>query len=105
MDLPAAGQPADPVSRHVLAGVDRGHPRRLGRGAGVEARDPRIGVRAAQDIGVELARAIDVVGIGALSGQEAVILAPANRRSDLCHDRYSAAALVPFMAAAPALIA
>ena len=71
--------------------VDGDDARRRGGGGGVDAGDPRIGVRAAQDIGVELARPVDVVGVGALAGQEAVILAPPDRRSDDAHRPYSAA--------------
>ena len=85
MDLPAAGQPADAVSHHVLPGEYGGDPGRLRRCGGVDARYPRMRMRAAQDVGVELMRAVDVVGVGALSGQEAVILTPPDRRSDRGH--------------------
>ncbi len=69
-------------------------------------------VRAPQDVGVELVRPVDVVGVGALSGQEAVILAPPDRGSDRGHRRYSAAApwtlaggASPRITAAPSAIA
>ena len=69
-------------------------------------------VRAPQDVGVKLVRAVDVVGIGALSGQEAVILAPPDRGADRGHRGYSAAApwtlaggASPRITAAPSAIA
>jgi hypothetical protein len=114
IDQPAAGQAADLVLGHVLAGVDGNDPRRLGRRARVDAAEFRVGVRAAQEIGVELARAVDVVGVGPLSGQEPVILAPQDRRADrsICHCRYSAATpwglgagASPRMTAAPSAMA
>src|SRR5258708_36230759 len=105
MDLPAARQTADAVGFQVLAGIDSGDARGLRRGADIDPGDTRIRVRTPQDIGVELAGPVDVVGIGGLSGEEPVILAPANGGADLCHVGYSAAALAPLIAAAPALIA
>src|SRR5271170_4019026 len=97
MDLPAARQPADAGGRHVRPGVDCGHAGGRCRRRNVDAGDPRMGVRAAQDVSVELMRAVDVVGVGALSGQKAVILTPPHRGSDRGHLRYSAAA--PWMLA------
>ena len=85
MNLPTAGQPADAIRRHVLAGEDSGDAGGLRRGGGVDAGYPRMCIGAAQDVGVELVRAVDVVGVGALSGQKAVILAPPDRRSDRGH--------------------
>ncbi len=65
-----------------------------------------------QDIGVELARPVDVVGIGPLSGEEPVVLAPPDWRADRSHRRYSAAApwagaggASPRITAAPSMIA
>ena len=60
---------------------------------------------AAQNKGVKLARPVDVVGVGALAGEEPIILAAADGGADLGHGGYSAAALTPRIAAAPALIA
>src|ERR1700733_7098444 len=105
MNLPAAGEAADPVGRQIAASINHGDAGGLRRPARIDVGDPRVGVRAAQDVGVKLARPVDVVGIGALTGEEAVVLAPAYRGSDLCHGGYSAAALTPLIAAAPALIA
>ena len=63
LDLPAAGQPADLVRLHVGAGIDRGNARHRGRGGGVDRDDPGVRpVRAAQ-MGVELSRAVDIVGV------------------------------------------
>ena len=112
MDEPAAGQPADAVGREVGGGVDGRDPGCRPRRRGVDAGDPGIRVRAAQDEGVELAGPVDVVGVGALPGQEAVILAPPDRRSDRGHRPYSAAApwtlaggASPRITAAPSAIA
>src|SRR5438270_4013270 len=114
MEQPAAGQAADPFGRQVLAGEHRDDPgRRFGR-AGVDAAEAGVGVRAAQDVGVELARPVDVVGIGPLSGKETVVLAPADWRADrsISHGRYSAATpwgfgagASPRITAAPSAIA
>ena len=52
VDLPAAGQPADSVRGHVLSGIDGHDTRGRGGRGGIDAGDPRIGVRAAQDVGV-----------------------------------------------------
>src|SRR5215472_1540512 len=111
VDLPAARQSADFFGGHVLAGIDRHDPRGRGCRRGVDPGDPGVGVRAAQDIGVELPRAIDVVGVGALTGDEAVILTPPYRRSGPAHRRYSAATpwtlggVSPRITAAPSMIA
>ncbi len=105
VNLPAAGKAADAVSLQLLAGVDGGDACRLCRGAGVDAGNPGMGVRAAQDIGVELARPVDVVGISALAGEEPIVFTPAYGGADLGHGGYSAAAAAPFMATAPAFIA
>src|SRR3954470_17160790 len=89
----AGGRPPDIVGRHILAGEHGDNPGRRCRAAGVKPSDPGMRVRAAQDIGVELARPVDVVGVSPLSGQEAVILLAPNRLSDgsVSHGRYSAA--------------
>src|SRR5437763_3282665 len=111
---PAAGQAANLILGHVLAGEDGDDAGRRGRAARVDAAEARVGVRAAQDVGVELARPVDVVGIGALSGQEAVIIAAPGRWAvrSLGHRRYSAATpwglaggASPRITAAPSAIA
>ena len=111
VDLPAAGQPADAVGCHLLAGVDGNDAGCLLRCGGVDAGDPRMRMRAAQNVGVELTGAVDVVGVGAAAGQKAVILTPPNRRSDRGHRPYSAATpwtlggVSPRITAAPSAIA
>jgi len=85
VDLPAARQTADTVGHHVLAGVYGDDARRPLRRRGVDRRDLRMGVRAAQDVGIELAWTIDVVGVGASPGKKSIILSPPDRRSDRRH--------------------
>src|SRR5207247_11433099 len=113
-DQPAAGQTADAIGGHVGAGVDRDDSGRRFCGAGIDAADAGVGVRASEDEGVELARPVDVVGIGALAGQEALVVAPPDRCADrsICHRRYSAATPwglggggSPRITAAPSMIA
>ena len=81
-DQPAAGQAADPGGRQIGAGEDRddaGCRQRLRR---VDGAQGRVGVRAPEQIGVGLARTIDVVGIVTLAGQEAEILLAADGGAD-----------------------
>ncbi len=82
MDLPAAGQAADLVGRHVGAGEDGDHAGRLRRGFGVHALDQRVGVRRAQEPRVGLARQVDVVGVAAAAGQEPFVLDPLDGGAD-----------------------
>ena len=112
MNEPAAGQPADTVGHHVGRGINGGDPGGGPSRCGVDAVDAGMGVRAAQNEGVELTGAVDVVGVGALPGQEAVILAPPDRGADRGHRPYSAAApwtlaggASPRITAAPSAIA
>ncbi len=77
VDLPTAGKPSDPVLRQVLAGEHRHHSRRARRLRRVDAKDSRVRLRGAHDVGVELARPVDVVGVAPLAREEAgVFLAP-----------------------------
>jgi len=55
IDQPAAGQPADIVGRHVFAGEHRDDTRCGCRGGGIDAGDPGMRMRAAQNVGVDLA--------------------------------------------------
>ena len=55
----------------VGAGEDRDDARRLQRRGSVDLVDRRMRVRRAQEIGVGLARTIDVVDVVALAGDEA----------------------------------
>src|ERR1043166_10241177 len=104
---------------YVGGGEHGGDTSRQCGAARLDAGDPGIGMRAAQDIGVELPRPVDVVGVGPLAGQEPVILAPANWFADrrraaqsISHGRYSAATpwglaggVSPRITAAPSAIA
>ena len=73
VDHPAADQSADLVLGDVLAGEDADHAGHLLRLGGVDRLDRGMGMRAAHEIGVGLLRKIDVVGVLALAGDEAVI--------------------------------
>ena len=77
---PAAGQRVDPG--HVLAGEDGDHARmRLGLGD-VDAADLRVGVRAPHERGIGHAGQLEVVGVVALAGDEAGVLAPLDARAE-----------------------
>ena len=83
MDHPAADQPADLVVGEILAGEDVDHARACLRAAAMSIElDVGMGVRRAQEIGVGLAGAVDVVGVVALAGDEAKIFLAAHRRAD-----------------------
>ena len=82
MDHPAADQPADLVGGQILAGEDRHHPRHGRRGGLVDAVDRGMGVRRAEEVGVGLARTVDVVGVAALADEVAAVLAPLHGRAD-----------------------
>ena len=82
LDQPAADQVAQPVGLDVLAGEHGQHAGHgLGRGL-VDAADPRMGVRAAHEVGVGLAVLVDVVGVAALAGDEALVLLADDRGAD-----------------------
>ena len=72
MDLPAAGQAAD--TGHIRTGEDRDNARHGGSSGGVDPGDRRMGVRAAEDHGVGLVGAVDIVGVMAATGEEPQIL-------------------------------
>ncbi len=109
LDRPAAGQAADIVLGHVRAsehGDDALGLRGLRR---VDRAEICMRMRRAQDVGVQLAGAVDVVGVHAPAGQEAEILLAADGGADAviawCHGSpHSAAARPPRIAAAPAWI-
>ena len=81
MDHPAADQAADLVLGDVLAGEDMDVVAALQLG-GVDALDVGMRVRRAHEHGVGLARAIDVVGVLALAGDEALVFLAPYWRSD-----------------------
>src|SRR5205823_12924804 len=81
-DHPAANQVADLVGGKLDAGEHRKHARHRRGSLGFDALDPGMGVGRAQEIGVALARTIDVIGVMALARHEALILFAADRRAD-----------------------
>src|SRR5260370_20204111 len=82
MDHPAADQIADLVGGEFGSSKNREHARHLGRGAGVNRFDGRVGMRRAKKIGVSLPRPIDIVGIVAGAGDEAAVFFSAYRGAD-----------------------
>ena len=82
MDHPAADQIADLVVGEVGAGEHRDHARHRGRRFGVDGFYRGMRVRGANEISVGLARAGDVVGVVALTRDEALIFFPAHRGAD-----------------------
>ena len=67
---PPTRQVADAVVDHLLTGVDRHHPGHRKGFFQIEAVDARPRVRAAAERPVQLTRLIDVVGVGAVAGDE-----------------------------------
>ena len=79
-DQPAAGQAAH--RRGVGAGEDVEHAGGRLRGGDVDRPDAGVRIGRAQEVGVGLALEGDVVGVLAVAGQEAVVLAAADRLAD-----------------------
>src|SRR3546814_15925861 len=71
---PAADQAAQFVGGNVLAGEDSDDAGRFSGGAEVEAFYFCMSMRRTQEIGVGLARAVDVVGVIAVAGDETEVL-------------------------------
>ena len=67
--------PRQVAGGHHLAGEHQVHPGDLPRLAGVDPGDPRVRDRAAQDLHVQHAGQVNVVGVVALAADEAVVLA------------------------------
>ncbi len=82
VDLPAAGQAADLLGRQIGAGEHRHHTGGRRSRAGVDPVDARVRPVGALDVGIELARAVDVVGIMTAPAQEPNILLAADRGTD-----------------------
>src|SRR5437762_1450822 len=101
MNHPAADQSADLVGGEIGAGQDRDDAVCGAGGAGVDVLDLGVGVGTAQEIGIGLAGAIDVVGVVALAGDEAEVLFAPDRGAD---DR-GGHARAPFISTAAAWIA
>src|SRR5215470_2245005 len=74
MDHPAADQIANLILGGVRAGENGKAARRGQRGRSIDRLQARVRVWRAHEHRVGLARAIDVIGILALAGDEAVIL-------------------------------
>ena len=91
VDHPAADETADLVLRDVVAGQHRDHARGLPRLGRVDTLDGCVGVRGAHEIGVGLAGEVDVVGVAALAGDEALVLLADDARADAraAHERAS----------------
>ena len=70
------------VPYHIDAGQHRDHSRCAGGRPDIDAGDPRMRVRRAKQIGIGLARKVDVVGIVSGAGQQPRVLAPPNRFAD-----------------------
>jgi len=66
----------------VAAGQHRQDTRHTGRWPGIDAGDPGMRVRRANNIGIGLARQAHVVGVVARTGQKARILEPPDRFAD-----------------------
>ena len=73
MDQPAAGQAAHVVSGHIRAGEHRHDAWRLFRRGRIDAFDPRVRMRRAQEHGVGLLGQHDIVGVLSVAGQEPVV--------------------------------
>ena len=84
MDHPAADQAADLVGRDVMAGKDGDH---AGRGGGfgeIDGVDRGVRVRRTQEIGVRLARTIDVIDVAALAGDETNVFRALDGSAEAC---------------------
>ena len=67
---------------HVLAREHRVDPRRRHRRAGVDPADVGVRDRRAEDVPVQLPGQIDVVGVAASPGEEALVFLPLDRCAD-----------------------
>ncbi len=75
------GHPGEVAGRHHLAGEHQPDARDLVGLAGVDAGDPGVGERAAEDLHVQHARQHHVVDVVAAAADEAVVLDPAAARA------------------------
>ncbi len=82
MDHPAADEIADLVGGKFGTGEYRKHTRHAGGSLGVDRFDRGVGVRGADEKGVALTGAVDVVGVVALAGDEAVVFLAAHCGAD-----------------------
>jgi len=72
------------VLRRVAADQDRENARRTDPRSDVDADDPRMRVRRADQLGIGLARQVHVIGVPARPSQKAHVLAPPKRFADPC---------------------
>ena len=82
MNHPAADQIADLVGGEIGTGEDRQYARHRGGRFSVDRFDRGVGVRRADEERVTLAGPVDVVGVVALTGNEAVIFLAAHGGAD-----------------------
>ena len=78
-DHPAAGKPRE---LQIGASEDRRHSRRTPCRGRIDPGDLRMGMRAAQDMGMELSGPVDVVGVGAPAGNEPDVFLAPHARAD-----------------------
>ena len=82
VDLPAARESVDAVLGHLLAGQDGDHARSALGLRGVDASDRGVRLGGPYDIRMRLPRAVDVVRVPTLSGQEAAVFLAPKRGAD-----------------------
>ncbi len=75
------GHPGQVAGRHHVPGEHQVHPGDVPRPAGVDPGDPRVRERAAQDLHVQHAGQVDVVGVVALAADEPAVLDPLTARA------------------------
>ena len=69
----------DTGSQEILAGMDREHARHAHRRPDIDGAQPSMGVIRSDEGRMSLAGNVDVVGVAALSGEEAQVFPPAHR--------------------------
>ena len=82
MDEPAADEVADLVGRELSSGEHRQNARHRGGGLGVDLLDAGVGMRRAHEIGMRLARLLDIGGVVTFAGDETLVFLAAHRRAD-----------------------
>ena len=84
MDHPARRQKADTVGGQILTGQHGNHARHRHGGARVDGCHGGVGVLAAAERGIGLPGDIDVVGVVALAGDEAMVFETRHTGADPC---------------------
>src|SRR6266404_1513529 len=97
MNHPAADQVADLVAGKFRAGEHGDDARHGGCRLGVDALDPSVCMRRADERGVRLAGSVDVVGVMALAGDESLVLLAAHggAHSGRAHVSHSLSVIAP----------